>query len=60
MLNLVLCIVQSNETVLIRAGEAYKPACREFHKYFSLEKKENLNKNEIIKKSENNEKEKDL
>ena len=30
-----LRIVQSNETVLIGAGEAYKPACRECHKYFS-------------------------
>jgi hypothetical protein len=30
-----LRIVQSNETVLIGAGEAYKPACRDCHKYFS-------------------------
>ena len=35
-----LRIVQSNETVLIGAGEAYKQACREFHNYFSLERKE--------------------
>ena len=49
-----------NQTVLIGAGEAYKLACREFHKYFSLEKKEILNKNKIIKKRENNEKKKDL
>ena len=35
-----VCIVQSNETVLIGVGEAYKSACREFHKYSSLEKKE--------------------
>ena len=61
MLNLVLCIVQSNETVLIGAGEAYKPVCREFHKYFFMvREKGNLNINEIIKKRENNEKEKDL
>ena len=33
-----LRIVQSNETVLIGAGEAYKPACRECHKYFSIER----------------------
>ena len=33
-----LRIVQSNETVLIGAGEAYKPACRECHKYFSTER----------------------
>ena len=44
-----LRIVQSNETVLIGAGEAYKPACRECHKYFSEEReKGNLNINQII------------
>jgi thymidine kinase len=52
-----LRIVQSNETVLIGAGEAYKPACRECHKYFSMAReKGNLNINEIIKNTENNEK----
>ena len=39
-----LRIVQSNETVLIGAGEAYKPACRTCHKYFSQQReKGNLN-----------------
>ena len=48
-----LRIVQSNETVLIGAGEAYKPACRECHKYFSMEReKGNLNINNIIKENE--------
>ena len=45
-----LRIVQSNETVLIGAGEAYKPACRECHVYFSKEReKGNLNIDEILK-----------
>jgi len=49
-----LRIVQSNETVLIGAGEAYKPACRECHKHFSEEReKGNLNINKIIE-AENN------
>ena len=44
-----LRIVQSNETVLIGAGEAYKPACRECHKFYSEEReKGNLNINKII------------
>ena len=48
-----LRIVQSNETVLIGAGEAYKPACRECHKFFSMEReKGNLNINNVIKKIE--------
>ena len=48
-----LRIVQSNETVLIGAGEAYKPACRECHKYFSSEReKGNLNINNIIKEKD--------
>ena len=52
-----LRIVQSNETVLIGAGEAYKPACRECHKYFSEEReKGNLNINKIIKAEENKKK----
>ena len=39
-----LRIVQSNETVLIGAGEAYKPACRECHVFFSKQREEgNLN-----------------
>ena len=55
--NFSLRIVQSNETVLIGAGEAYKPACRECHKYFSMAReKGNLNINEIIKNTEYNEK----
>lgn len=45
-----LRIVQSNETVLIGAGEAYKPACRECHVFFSKEReKGNLNIDEILK-----------
>ena len=49
-----LRIVQSNETVLIGAGEAYKPACRECHRYFSSEReKGNLNIDQIIRESEN-------
>ena len=45
-----LRIVQSNETVLIGAGEAYKPACRECHVHFSKEReKGNLNIDEILK-----------
>ena len=48
-----LRIVQSNETVLIGAGEAYKPACRECHKYFSKEREKGiLNINNIIKEGE--------
>ena len=53
-----LRIVQSNETVLIGAGEAYKPACRECHKYFSEEReKGNLNINKILEAEKNKEKE---
>ena len=49
-----LRIVQSNETVLIGAGEAYKPACRECHKFFSMEReKGNLNIDNIIKDEAN-------
>ena len=49
-----LRIVQSNETVLIGAGESYKPACRECHKYFSMEReKGNLNIDNIIKNGGN-------
>jgi len=45
-----LRIVQSNETVLIGAGEAYKPACRECHVYFSKQReKGNLNLNDNLK-----------
>ena len=50
-----LRIVQSNETVLIGAGEAYKPACRECHIFFSKQReKGNLNINKI-ENSENKE-----
>jgi thymidine kinase len=43
-----LRIVQSNETVLIGAGEAYKPACRECHVFFSKQReKGNLDINKI-------------
>ncbi len=46
-----LRIVQSNETVLIGAGEAYKPACRECHVFFSKQReKGNLNISNIEKK----------
>ena len=49
-----LRIVQSNETVLIGAGEAYKPACRECHIFYSKEReKGNLNIDEILKDKEN-------
>jgi len=37
-----LRIVQSNEKVLIGSGEAYKPACRECHKYFSEEREKGV------------------
>ena len=50
-----LRIVQSNETVLIGAGEAYKPACRECHVFFSKQReKGNLNLSNI-EKNENKE-----
>ena len=50
-----LRIVQSNETVLIGAGEAYKPACRECHVFFSKEReKGNLNIDKILKDKEKN------
>ena len=53
--NFSLRIVQSNETVLIGAGEAYKPACRECHVFFSKEReKGNLNIDKILKDKENN------
>lgn len=43
-----LRIVQSNETVLIGAGEAYKPACRECHVFFSKQRENgNLDFNKI-------------
>ena len=46
-----LRIVQSNETVLIGAGESYKPACRECHVFFSKQReKGNLNISNIEKK----------
>ena len=49
-----LRIVQSNETVLIGAGEAYKPACRECHVFFSKQREEgNLNLNKIDENKEN-------
>ena len=39
-----LRIVQSNEKILIVSGEAYKPACRECHVFFSKQReKGNLN-----------------
>ena len=51
-----LRIVQSNETVLIGAGEAYKPACRECHIHFSKEReKGNLNIDEILKDKQDKE-----
>ena len=54
--NFSLRIVKSNETVLIGGGEAYKPVCRECHKYFSTERERgNLNFDEILKKEENKE-----
>ena len=43
-----LRIVQSNETVLIGAGEAYKPACRECHVFFPKQRENgNLDLNKI-------------
>ena len=51
-----LRIVQSNELVLIGAGESYQPACRECHKYFSAEReKGHLNIDKILKNKENKE-----
>ena len=51
-----LRIIKSNETVLIWSEEAYKPACRECHKYFSKEReKGNLNINKIIQNKEKEE-----
>ena len=52
--NFTLRTVQSNETVLIGAGEAYKPACRECHVFFTKEReKGNLNIDKILKDKEN-------
>lgn len=46
-----LRIVQSNETVLIGAGESYKPACRECHVFFSKQReKGNLDLKQIESK----------
>ena len=46
-----LRIVQSNDTFLIGASEAYKPVCRDCHKYFSEQReKGNLNINININK----------
>ena len=57
--NFSLRIVQSNETVLIGAGESYKPACRDCHVFFSKEReKGNLNIDELLKKNENNKEDK--
>ena len=53
-----LRIVQSNETVLIGAGEAYKPACRDCHVFFSKEReKGNLNINQLENKENKENKE---
>ena len=59
-----LRIVESNETVLIGAGEAYKPACRDCHKYFSEQREKgklniniNVNNNNLEDKENNGEKE---
>ena len=57
-----LRIVQSNETVLIGAGEAYKPACRTCHKYFSQQREKgnlnilNVNKDNLENKENKREK----
>ena len=56
-----LRIVQSNETVLIGAGEAYKPACRECHIYFSEQREKgnlNINKDNLLDKENKGEKNK--
>ena len=56
-----LRIVQSNETVLIGAGEAYKPACRECHIYFSKQREKgnlNINKDILVDKENKGEKNK--
>ena len=53
--NYSLRIVQSNDTVLIGADEAYKPACRECHVFFSKEReKGNLNIDGIMKNKKEN------
>ena len=50
-----LRIVQSNETVLIGAGEAYKPACRECHVYFSKQREKGNLDIKNIQEKENKE-----
>jgi len=53
--NYSLRIVQSNDTILIGADEAYKPACRECHAFFSKEReKGNLNIDGIMKNKKEN------
>ena len=57
--NFSLRIEESNETVLIGAGEAYKPACRDCHKYFSEQREKgklniNINVNYNLEDKENN------
>ena len=57
-----LRIFQSNETVLIGAREAYKPACRECHIYFSEQREKgnlNVNKDIFVDKENKEEKNKD-
>jgi len=50
-----LRIVESNEKVLIGAGEAYKPACRECHIFFSKQREKGNFILNSIKKDENKE-----
>ena len=57
-----LRIVQSNETVLIGAGEAYKSACRECHIYISEQREKgnlNINKDIFVDKENKEKKNKD-
>ena len=59
-----LRIVESNETVLIGAGEAYKPVCRDCHKFFSEQREKgklniNINKDNLEDKENNEEKNED-
>ena len=50
-----LRIVESNETVLIGSGEAYKPTCRDCHKFFSEQRKKGKLNANIYKNLENKE-----
>ena len=55
-----LRIIQSDETILIGAGESYKPACRKCYKFFSKQiQKGNFNINNNVNKDDFGNKEND-